>query len=435
MAQATQERDGEDQKNNVREEDQEVGQKVDREQRFCLVCASGTAEDEHHFLFDCPAYYGLLDRPATKTGDHGNTDDMACVLLTIALLLSRCHEHTDDCSARLIGPPSKVIEAMQGLRMLQRSLTVVQRITCSVSQLPELRRWHADFVSSFAVRNAINVGSVPLRTFAAMPLSTDKERVVILGTGWAAARLTMDLDCKHFDITVRSTLRRYESMTCIYVTAFILMWLHVYLLCAASGQVVSPRNHMVFTPLLASACVGTLEFRSVAVPVMSLQKHLKEPQNNYLLGSAQNVDPEKKTVQCEAEDGTEFSVSYDKLVIATGSQVITITALVLCDTAFCPCIVHTPCKSHSVQTFRANIHCFDNESYCSRMQGSTFGIPGVEKYAHPLRDIAHANAIRNKLIANWSLANTPNRHGSNYAFSSSMQYLACEHIFQDRHVA
>ena len=39
-----------------------VGQKVDREQRFCLVCASGTAEDEHHFLFDCPAYCSIRDR-------------------------------------------------------------------------------------------------------------------------------------------------------------------------------------------------------------------------------------------------------------------------------------------------------------------------------------------------------------------------------------
>ena len=33
-----------------------VAQTVDREQRFCLVCASDTAEDEHHFVIDCPAY-------------------------------------------------------------------------------------------------------------------------------------------------------------------------------------------------------------------------------------------------------------------------------------------------------------------------------------------------------------------------------------------
>ena len=79
---------------------------------------------------------------------------------------------------------------------------------------------------------------------------------------------------------------------------------------------------MVFTPLLTSACVGTLDLRSVAVPVMSLQKHLREPQNNYFLGSAENIDPNKKTVHCKDEDGTEFDVAYDKLVIATGSQVV-----------------------------------------------------------------------------------------------------------------
>ena len=41
-----------------------VEQTVDREQRFCPVCtcASGTAEDEHHFVFDCSAYCSIRDR-------------------------------------------------------------------------------------------------------------------------------------------------------------------------------------------------------------------------------------------------------------------------------------------------------------------------------------------------------------------------------------
>ena len=41
-----------------------VEQTVDREQRFCPVCtcASGTAEDEHHFVFDCSAYCSMRDR-------------------------------------------------------------------------------------------------------------------------------------------------------------------------------------------------------------------------------------------------------------------------------------------------------------------------------------------------------------------------------------
>ena len=42
-----------------------VAQRVDREQRFCLVCASDTAEDEHHFVFDCPAHRSIRDRFTT----------------------------------------------------------------------------------------------------------------------------------------------------------------------------------------------------------------------------------------------------------------------------------------------------------------------------------------------------------------------------------
>ena len=42
-----------------------VAQRVDREQRFCLVCTSDTAEDEHHFVFDCPAYRSIRDRFTT----------------------------------------------------------------------------------------------------------------------------------------------------------------------------------------------------------------------------------------------------------------------------------------------------------------------------------------------------------------------------------
>jgi NADH:ubiquinone reductase (non-electrogenic) len=70
-----------------------------------------------------------------------------------------------------------------------------------------------------------------------------------LGTGWAAARLVHDIDPRLYDITV-----------------------------------LSPRNHMVFTPLLASCTSGTLQARSVAVHIMGVQSALHEPQNQYLPG-------------------------------------------------------------------------------------------------------------------------------------------------------
>jgi NADH:ubiquinone reductase (non-electrogenic) len=127
----------------------------------------------------------------------------------------------------------------------------------------------------------------------------------------------------------------------------------------ATLQCVSPRNHMVFTPLLASTAVGTLEFRSVALPVRDIQPALTWPQNNYLAAEAKSIHPDKREVECESADGAKFWLSYDLLVIATGAA------------------------------------------------GSTFGIPGVRENAHFLRDVAHASKIRSKIIENLHLASTP----------------------------
>ena len=60
-------------------------------------------------------------------------------------------------------------------------------------------------------------------------------------------------------------------------------------------QVVSPRNHMVFTPLLPSTCVGTIEPRSVALPFVRLQKGFSLPYNSIFGGCAENVDPAERS--------------------------------------------------------------------------------------------------------------------------------------------
>lgn len=84
----------------------------------------------------------------------------------------------------------------------------------------------------------------------------EKPRVVVLGSGWAGCKLIKDIDTNHYDIV------------CI-----------------------SPRNHMVFTPLLASTCVGTLEFRSVAEPIGRIQPALsREPGSYFFLANCTKVD-------------------------------------------------------------------------------------------------------------------------------------------------
>ena len=90
----------------------------------------------------------------------------------------------------------------------------------------------------------------------------EKPRVVVLGTGWAACRFLKGLDTKIYDVV------------CI-----------------------SPRNHMVFTPLLASTCVGTLEFRSVAEPVGRIQSALAtEPNSYFYLATCTGIDTNKHEV-------------------------------------------------------------------------------------------------------------------------------------------
>lgn len=124
----------------------------------------------------------------------------------------------------------------------------------------------------------------------------EKPRVVVLGTGWAACRFLKGLDTKMYDVV------------CI-----------------------SPRNHMVFTPLLASTCVGTLEFRSVAEPVSRIQTALaKDPNSYFYLASCIGVDSDKHEVYCEAvgnpglsHEPYRFKVAYDKLVVAAGSEPLT----------------------------------------------------------------------------------------------------------------
>ena len=101
--------------------------------------------------------------------------------------------------------------------------------------------------------------------------------------------------------------------------------------------VVSPRSHFSFTPFLASAAVGTLEFRCTTEPVRGI-KHV-----NYAQGWANGIDFEKQQVEVEpsipaipdyaqelagaskqiqgkdtAVKSDNYMVNYDKLVISVG---------------------------------------------------------------------------------------------------------------------
>ncbi|KAI0537365.1 pyridine nucleotide-disulfide oxidoreductase-domain-containing protein [Xylaria digitata] len=128
-----------------------------------------------------------------------------------------------------------------------------------------------------------------------------KERVVILGSGWAGYAFARTLDP-----------RKYERI------------------------MISPRSYFVFTPLLAGTAVGTLEFRAVIESVRRLGL------DQYHQGWADDIDFARKVVRVEANTsddltavtrpqlsprqdvsemlkGPMFDISYDKLVIGVGA--------------------------------------------------------------------------------------------------------------------
>ena len=80
-------------------------------------------------------------------------------------------------------------------------------------------------------------------------------------------------------------------------------------------RVVSPSNHFVFTPLLPSTAVGTLEFRAIQEPI----RKVLGKNGNFVQAKAIALDPEDKSLVCEStHDQEQFKLKYDKLVIAVG---------------------------------------------------------------------------------------------------------------------
>uniref|UniRef100_A0A915EM49 FAD/NAD(P)-binding domain-containing protein n=1 Tax=Ditylenchus dipsaci TaxID=166011 RepID=A0A915EM49_9BILA len=122
--------------------------------------------------------------------------------------------------------------------------------------------------------------------------------------------------------------------------------------------VISPRNHFLFTPLLASTTVGTLEFRSIIEPIRNF---VFEHANDLHLSSATSVDFAKQTVMCQSSlsPDIQYPVEYDKLVIGVGAL------------------------------------------------PSTFGVPGVHEHCFFLKEITDARAIRSRLLDNFEKSLEP----------------------------
>ena len=105
------------------------------------------------------------------------------------------------------------------------------------------------YPTSISIHNNINSINI-CRHFATRP------KVVVLGSGWGGFNFIKDVDRQKYDVTC-----------------------------------VSPANHFLFTPLLPSSAVGTLEFRAIQEPIRTI-KDLA----GYYQGKARYVDWDRKVV-------------------------------------------------------------------------------------------------------------------------------------------
>jgi hypothetical protein len=95
-----------------------------------------------------------------------------------------------------------------------------------------------------------------------------KKKVIVLGSGWAAVNFIRNLKPNLYELTV-----------------------------------VSPANYFLFTPLLPSVTVGTVEIRSVVEPIRNLIHKKHKNTVNFYEGECIDVDVENQKIRCKDNSG------------------------------------------------------------------------------------------------------------------------------------
>lgn len=167
---------------------------------------------------------------------------------------------------------------------------------------------------------------------------TKKEKIVVLGSGWAAIKFLQNIDTTNkYDVTV-----------------------------------VSPRNYFLFTPFLPSCVVGTVEPRSIVEPIRQLLRYEARPLVRKLLkqddfdadsfeearffeSACTKIDVKQNCVFCQDVSFVSgpcdaFRLDYDKLIVAVGATT------------------------------------------------NTFNIPGVKEHAMSLKQVTDATIMRDRML-------------------------------------
>ena len=149
-----------------------------------------------------------------------------------------------------------------------------------------------------------------------------KPRVVVLGSGWGAHAFVKVVDTDKFDVVA-----------------------------------ISPRPYFIFTPMLASSAVGTVEYRSISEPMRA-----SNPLVEYYEAEATAINAGDKQIECvsaKSDSPRPFVVGFDFLVVAVG------------------------------------------------MESATFGVPGVREHCFFLKEVDDARKLRAALVARFEAASLP----------------------------
>ncbi len=118
--------------------------------------------------------------------------------------------------------------------------------------------------------------------------------------------------------------------------------------------VVSPRNYFLFTPLLPSCTVGTIEHRSIMEPIRNVLRH-KKATVQYFEAECTKIDYEKRLIYVKDDseikgDTMDAEIPFDMLVVGVGAE------------------------------------------------NATFGIPGVKEHSCFLKEVGDAQKIRKQIM-------------------------------------
>lgn len=179
----------------------------------------------------------------------------------------------------------------------------------------------------------------------------NRERVVVLGSGWAGFSLASDLDQRKYQIVV-----------------------------------VSPRSYFVFTPLLASTSVGTLEFRTALEPVRPVVRD-----NGYFQGWADDVDFNRKVLTVEE-------------AVDDPKQAQALTGGLHEDESQSQVKLEKQSKAKKGELFELN---YDKLAIAVGCYAQTFNTRGVKENAFFLKDVGDARKIRNRILSCFEAASFP----------------------------